>query len=108
MEHILVKLLCELQLLNETLDELKDTNVYKQQFKQKTNSYEKDITLLYSDHISSIYNINQKAVESIITGIEAKVDEIVKMTNMELAEYTLKKNKPTLGTTGDPNPDQRM
>ena len=104
-EETLVKLLCLVQTLNETLDELKDTNYYFQSFKNQTNNYEKSIVSLLSSDISKLYHCNQKAVEAIISGIEEKTKEIVELTNYELAEY-----KSILDTFYDtcPHPNTKM
>lgn len=67
-ERLLVAL-CAVQVLHETMDDLRETEFYKQSFKQALNHFEKELTRIWDPHIAKIFNQDEEIFNAIMEGI---------------------------------------
>ena len=81
----LITLLATVQILHETLDDLKDTVFYKQSFKAATNKFETALTLTCDPLINKITGLDEKTMIGIQEGISHICKEMAHMNPARLA-----------------------
>ena len=86
-KRIALKTILLAQLLIESLDEMKDTTLFKQGTKNLINRIDKELTPLVKEHFDNIYSMDvQEGIDVLDLVIERLVHEVV--IDVKEREYT--------------------
>lgn len=69
------------QVMQEALDDLKETDFYKHTLKNATVRFQKEIEKTCNDQINNLFNLNEDMMRQLQNGIEQIAKQIVESNN---------------------------
>jgi len=75
------------QVLNETLDDLKETSFYKSKLKTAGNQFSIQLTNTCNKHIDDIWGVDERSARQLMDGIMEISKAIAKMKPSQLAVF---------------------
>ena len=82
---VMITALCCSQVLGETLDELKDTDFYRQSLKKAVKDLEKELIRTCGQHIEVIFAMDETLVQDIMEGMMGITKEVATMQPERIA-----------------------
>lgn len=84
-ELVVITALAAAQVLHEAMDDLQDTNFYRQDVKKASKNMERKLTRVLDNEIANMWGIDEETMRSIQDGITEVAKELATMDPVRIA-----------------------